>query len=333
MSVDSDSASLNVRSGLVRYITNLFNPKVQLCAVSRSTSGGTGVTFNWMSGKTGFNLPGWDTYIGFENWKYAVGLWGINRSDPTSKAILTKLESLKTEVGWVAPWNDECFLGTIVPYARNDYNIIFTKDQTGGTDASLPKDSAGKPYLLVQAAPWAPQSSSWKSPGGTQAGSLNFTWAQEQADQAMNWYLRGNNANALTCFQQFASQASRLADGAIAFGPSIHSVALNGPAYRGIYLGMFLQLSTLLGLGSITMPDSITRAEVLATANGLQCADGGIAWNYSSMSKFTGSIDEATNALLLAFSPGAIEYCQDVATSGKYNANSDPPLVPNLTLS
>lgn len=309
-------------SGLERYITNLYNPDIGLVAVGTqmSCNGAChGVRFYFKNGTAAPILPEWQRYLPLENWMDASAFMGLDFDTEVAQTIYNSIESLGTSVGWHAPWNREAMVGVITDYGIRNTNIVFTT--SSGGYPLMP--SSGLPYQIEQAAPWDTVTQSWAAPDMNinDATRVNQNNIEETMFQAMNLYLRGDKIDAMANLQWVASLAVNH-DGAIGFGT---------PPFLGIDLGTFLECVYVIGMP--TLPSGITLDGIITTLWTLQSTqtDGGIPAQYSSFtSGVLGSDDEATNAALLAFSPGVISYIKGVEASGVYNTQTLPSADPQI---
>lgn len=302
------------------YFTNLYNPSIGMIAVGTSkscVSGGCGgVIFSFQNGTAAPIFPTNDRYLPFENWKDAYGFIGLGVDTNLATSVLTSITNLKTTVGWHPPWNAESMIGYIIPYSKSNTNIVFLDNEHYLT---MPD---GTLYQIDQAAAWSTSSQSWISPDMNTKNALNCGEIDECLFQAVNLYIRGDTSDAMTNLQTIANEAVKNPDGSIGFGTS---------PYRGMYLGTFVEAVEVIGIP--TLPNGITMTEIINTIWGLQAtqADGGVPRQYSSFtSGVLGSDDETTNAALLAFSPGVIEFIGQEAASGTYNLGSVPSSNPNV---
>jgi hypothetical protein len=317
------SASQSELSGLESYFTSKYNPDIGLVAVGTQTNcnqgGCGGVSFSFMNGTAAPILPMWQRYLPFENWKDAYGLYGLGVQQSMASSILNSIQQLKSEVGWRPSWNAEAMIGFIIPYSKGNTNIAFTTPSGG----YLTMPSSGLPYQLDQALSWSIPNQAWIAPDMNVNHAKGLGQIDETLYQAINLYLRGDDADAVANLQAVANTAVKNSDGSVGFGTA---------PYRGMYLGTFLEASEILG--APTLPSGISMNDILTTIATLQQtqSDGGIPRQYSSFtSGVLGSDDETTNAALLAFSPGVIQYVQSVAASGQYNLNTVPSTDPDVT--
>lgn len=314
------NATSSELTGLEGYFTNLYNPSIGMIAVGTSkacVSGGCGgVTFNFQNGSAAPIFPTYDRYLPFENWKDAYGFVGLGVDSSIATNVLASISSLKTTVGWHPPWNAESMIGFIIPYSKSNTNIVFLHN---GQYLEMPD---GTPYQIDQAAAWSTSSQSWLPPDMNTNHALNCGEIDECLFQAVNLYMRGDSSDAMNNLQTIANEAVKNPDGSIGFGTA---------PYRGMYLGTFVEAAEVIGVP--TLPNGITMNDVVNTIWGLQATqnDGGVPRQYSSFtSGLLGSDDETTNAALLAFSPGVIEFIEQEAASGMYNLNSVPSASPNV---
>lgn len=307
-------------AGLEGYFTNLYNPSIGMIAVgtNKNCGGGGcgGVTFSFQNGTAAPIFPTYDRYLPFENWKDAYGFIGLGVDSSIATSVLTSISNLKSTVGWHPPWNAESMIGFIIPYSKSNTNIVFLDN---GQYLKMPD---GTPYQIDQAAAWSVSSQSWISPNMNSKNALNCGEIDECLFQAVNLYMRGDSSDAMKNLQTIANEAVKNPDGSVGFGTS---------PYRGMYLGTFVEAVEVIGVP--TLPSGITMNDITNTIWGLQATqtDGGVPRQYSSFtSGVLGSDDETTNAALLAFSPGVIEFIEAEAASGMYNLNTVPSSSPNV---
>jgi hypothetical protein len=315
---NATSSELN---GLESYFTNLYNPSIGLIAVGTQTSCGGGgcggVTFYFQNGTAAPLFPTYDRYLPFENWKDAYGFIGLGVDTGIATSVLNSITSLKTSVGWHPPWNAESMIGFIIPYSKANTNIAFV--DKNGAFLQMPD---GTPYQIDQAAAWDTSTQSWISPNMNVKAALNCAEIDECLFQAVNLYIRGDSTDAMSNLQTIANMAVKNSDGSVGFGTA---------PFRGMYLGTFVEAVEIIGVP--TLPNGITMNDIINTIWGLQKTqnDGGVPRQYSTFtSGVLNSDDETTNAALLAFSPGVIQFIEEEAASGIYNLNSIPSAHPNV---
>jgi hypothetical protein len=313
-------SSTNNVAGLVSYLKTRFNSTLNLIAVGTSqTSSGGGVSFYFMDSPTDLapTVPDYWRIIPNENWKDAMGFWGLNPSDSMASTVFASIEQLRTTVGWYRSMNDESTIGRIIPYSKHNVDVAFTKNRK----PPLPTTPSGQTYAIVQATPWDYFTQTFFPPDMNYQNGLGLKVAaiDETLFQALNFYLRGRTDYAMQNLNAVAGIAHKNSDGSVYFGSL--------PA-RGMYLGVFYECWQTIGPAGL--PSGITITDVENTIWGLQNSDGGISRNYSSFSSRSNSDDETTNAALNAFSPGVIQYVKSIASSGQYNLSSIPD--PNASI-
>jgi hypothetical protein len=314
------TATSSELAGLEGYFTNLYNPSIGMIAVgagkSCNSGGCGGVTFYFQNGTAAPIFPTYERYLPFENWKDAYGFIGLGVDTNIATNVLTSLTNLQTTVGWHSPWNAESMIGFIIPYSKANTNIAFLDN---GGYLKMPD---GMPYQIDQAAAWSIPSQSWITPNMNVKSATNCAEIDECLFQAVNLYIRGDSTDAMSNLQTIANMAVKNSDGSVGFGTA---------PFRGMYLGTFVEAVEIIGVP--TLPNGITMNDIINTIWGLQKTqnDGGVPRQYSTFtSGVLNSDDETTNAALLAFSPGVIQFIEEEAASGIYNLNSIPSAHPNV---
>jgi len=302
---------------LEAYFTSKYNPAIGLVAVSTSEAYQGGVTFNFENGSVAPVVPPFQRYLPLENWATAASFEGLGFDTQMAQSIFGAVNNLTFSIGWHAPWNRESMMGFIIPYDKTNANLAFVK--ANGAYLTMPN---GTSYQIDQAAPWNFSNQSWvgPDPNPNDAKGLDPNAIDETLFQALNFYLRGDLTDAMANLQGVANIAVKNPDGSVGFG---------FPPFRGMYLGTFLEAAEVIGVPKL--PNGISMDDIANTIWTLQSgqSDGGIPRQYSSFTAgVLGSDDETTNAALLAYSPGVIEYVSAVRLSGAYNLTSIPSSFP-----
>jgi len=309
----------------ISYFTSRFNPQVGLisagtqttCAKQNGTCGG--VQFYYMDGSACPIVPPAYRYLPNENWAVAAAFDGMGVQKSMVITIYSRLLSLESSVGWRPADNRESQWGYTISSSKANTNICFTAN--GGPPLSIVNGSS---ISYDQAARWNMSSQSW-IPGEfnlTEATSNSMSAFDEAGFQALNLYIRGDTSDAQANVQWMANQCTVNSDGSVGFG---------APPYRGMFLSVFLEAAEVVG--SPTLKPGCSISAIADTIWGIQQPDGGIARQYrdvaSCLSTCLGSDDETTNAALLAYSPGVIQFIQSEAAYGDF-MNPIPSVAPAI---
>ena len=314
-----ESAPQSRLSLLEGYFVSRFNPAIGLIAVGPADESGGGVVFSFPNGTAAPVVTPFQRYLPMENWATAAALAGLSFDPNITASVFASINTLSASVGWHASWNRESMMGFIIPYNKPNSNLCLVTPS--GSYLTMPD---GTQYQIDQAAPWDFPSQTWLAPdtNPNDGKGVNSTAIDEALFQAVNFYLRGDETDAMANLQDVAYLAVLNPDGSVGFGSA---------PYRGMFLGTFIEAAEVIG--TPVLPPGITMDQIASTIWTLQAgqSDGGLPRQYSSFTNgVLGSDDETTNAALLAYSPGVIQYLQTVASSGLYNLASVPSANPTV---
>ncbi|HXQ93213.1 MAG TPA: hypothetical protein VN739_09435 [Nitrososphaerales archaeon] len=247
--------------------------------------------------------------------------WGLVDNEPASDPtmglqILHTMSTLNSTFGWHSNWIDDSIYGVPIPYKSNNTAIAYTLH-----NGSFPETSNGVRYEVAQNSPYNLNCPCWNAPDLNATHGLETTWknpsAQQAIYQSLNFFIRGDNADAISNFQWVASiwNGTGFVDANVASGK--HGF------FRGEILALFLYAQKVLNVQP-NLPNGATLGQIEAKLWSLQSSDGGIAYQYTTAS-INHSDDETTEAALLPYSPTLIAYVQSIAKSGLYNLTSSPP--------
>src|SRR5579872_3538864 len=223
------------------------------------------------------------------------------------------MSTLNASLGWHPSWKEESIFGVPIPYRNNNNTAIAHTFPNG----SYPTFS-GIAYQIAQLSPYNVICHCWNSPDMNVSHGIATNSAQTAIYQALNYFIRGDSADAFTDFNLTTKEWNG--------SGFLDTNAKSNHFFRGEDLALYLYAAKVL---PAEWSNVTTLAIIEAKLWSLQNFDGGIALSYNTTT-INHSVVETSEAALLPYSPTLISYVQRVAQSGVYNLMTPPP--PNFDI-